>query len=156
MPDPTGANLTDAEVSRIEFADPHFQKHKLADRLQEIRKDLELGTMQPMSLSLTAAHTLVEPGGTVGAASSEITGSFIYATAYVAYNLKLPNPTKFIGRLHFLVTNGSSTITVHCHTDADASSGEAIAANKKSLLISDGTSWYAESNTDTIIDLSSS
>jgi|2_EtaG_2_1085320.scaffolds.fasta_scaffold11988_4 hypothetical protein len=153
MPDPTGANLTDAEVTRIEFAEVHFQDFKLADRLQEIRKDQELGTIKPMSLTLTAAHTLVEPGGTVGADSSEITGSFIIATADGAYNLKLPDPTKFSGRLHFLVKNGSSAITVHCFTDADASSGKAITADTKSLLISDGTSWFAEAIVDPIADL---
>lgn len=151
MPDPTGANLTDAEVKRIEFADPLFQEFKLADRLQEMRADHESGELSnSMSLTLTAAHTLVEPQGTAAAAETEITGSVIVATADGAYDLTLPAAADYKGMLVVFVKNGSSTITVKSPAGG---SGQEVEDNEKGMFFSDGSDWYTDSTPDAADDL---
>jgi len=114
MPDPTGANLTDAEVKRIEFADPHFQKYKLADRLQELREDIERGEVHGvMTLALTADHTLVAPGGSAAADATVITsGHILVSTDGSTRALTLPDPTKFKGKLTIWKTSGVGDLTV--------------------------------------------
>ena len=147
MPDPTGANLTDSEVSRIDKADPLFREFSLADRLQELRTDFESGERNDvLDLGVIAAnHTLTAPGEAVsdGANETEITSNLIFCSVAGGtgpFNLVMCDPAKYVGELAIICTSQDSQKLFVKHTKAPGSSNVNSAAGF--LCVSDGSDWY--------------
>tara|TARA_A100001391_G_C4967128_1_gene251609 strand:- start:116 stop:592 length:477 start_codon:yes stop_codon:yes gene_type:complete len=158
MPDPTGANLTDAEVKRIEFADPHFQDFKLADRMQEMRLDHETGeTGAAQALSLTADHTLVGPQEEpVGAAQSQISSKFLFVTTDgTARTLTLCSPDKYIGKLSIIHPAGSAGNLVIAAPAGQNPVTITSSGARKGTFYSDGSEWYGKTTEVDVLDLTS-
>ena len=156
MPDPTGTNLTDAQVSRIDKADPLFREFKLADRLQELRKDLETNERNDVvSLSIAGGSTvtLVAPGETPGT-NTELTSSLIFVTVTSAgtAELVLPDPTKFAGVLYVVKRNANDRQVEIKHTDGDGQETSSSSAALK-RCVSDGTNWYVMSSQEALLKL---
>lgn len=153
MPDPTGANLTDAEVSRMDKSDPLFREFSLADRIQELRTDYETGEHNSVVvLALSGGdHTLTAPGDSAGEAETEITSSIIFVsnTTGSASTLILPDPAKYIGILDIVYTaTAGGALTLK-----RAGSGHTLTASRRYKTISTGEKWYTHDSVEAVADM---
>lgn len=144
MPDPTGANLTDSEVSRIDKADPVFREFSLADRLQELRTDFESGERNDvLDIGVIAAdHTLTAPGVAASDDETEITSNLIFCTVAGGtgpFELVVCDPTKYVGELTIICTSQDSQALQVKHTSSVAAQ---VGTSAHFKCVSDGSNWY--------------
>lgn len=145
MPDPTGANLTDSQASRIDKADPLFREFKLGDRMQELRRDFETNERNDVvsiSIAGDTTTTLVAPGETAGLNEVELTSNLLFVTTTAGgadANLVLPDPGKYVGLIYVVLISKAVDLRLF-HTGGTYSD---MTTTQMRRALSDGTDWFS-------------